>query len=663
MTIKKLLIANRGEIACRIIKTAKKMGIETVAVYSEIDEQALHVITADEAYCIGPAPSQSSYLNGQKIIAIAKESGANAIHPGYGFLAEDAEFATACKKAGLIFVGPPVSAIKIMGNKNKALIQMNEAGVPTTPGYHGTKQDIATLSTAAEEIGYPILLKASAGGGGKGIRLVSHPDELATQLKSAQREAKASFSSDQIFIEKYIAKARHVELQVFFDQEGHGVHLFDRDCSIQRRHQKIIEEAQAPNLSASVRKAMAKTALAAGKAIQYVGAGTIEFLVDENGNFYFMEMNTRLQVEHPVTEMITGIDLVQWQLQIASGESLPLSQDQIQAKGHAFEARICAENPAANFIPSTGVVSYFSMPASSETTRIDTGIQQNDNISIYYDSLIAKLIVWDKDRSQALKKLEEKLAETYIVGVETNVTLLSRICRNADFQAGKISTQLINENQSLLSEDETLPNTILALACIAELNQQQNEAMDLAKNSADFNSPWFQRDAWRLNGDYQTMIKLWFNNKRIITTLILQDGGYLFQLGDEKYTIEFEWETEQKLTIHFNQQRVTATIITSDQELHIFQNGEHYRVWRKNPLSDQYYLSSTENKLTAPMPGIIVDILTKPGEKVKKGDRLVILEAMKMEHTLFAPFDGQIKQIFYNTGDSLTEGVKLLEFE
>ncbi|MFN7097754.1 MAG: acetyl/propionyl/methylcrotonyl-CoA carboxylase subunit alpha, partial [Gammaproteobacteria bacterium] len=439
-----ILIANRGEIACRVMRTAKRMGLRCIAVYSDADAHAPHVKMADEAYHLGPAPARTSYLDAEKILAIAKLSNADAIHPGYGFLSENAEFAKQCETAGIIFIGPPASAITAMGSKSNAKQLMEKAGVPLIPGYHGKDQSAAAFIKAAEKIGYPVLLKAAAGGGGKGMRVVNQASEMEIALAAAKREGLSSFGDDYILVEKYLAKPRHVEIQVFSDQHHHHLYLYERDCSIQRRHQKIIEEAPAPDMTDKLRSAMGAAAVACAKAIGYVGAGTIEFLLDEDGQFYFMEMNTRLQVEHPVTEMITGLDLVEWQLRVAAGEKMPLTQAQIPLHGHAIEVRIYAEDPAHDFLPSIGTIHYLQQPQLQNWLRVDTGVETGSQISQYYDPMIAKLIVWGESRTEAILRLLQALAHYHVCGVQTNLALLANIASHPDYQTAKVFTHFID---------------------------------------------------------------------------------------------------------------------------------------------------------------------------------------------------------------------------
>jgi 3-methylcrotonyl-CoA carboxylase alpha subunit len=624
--IKKLLIANRGEIACRVIRTAKKMGIRTVAIYSEIDANALHVQMADESYCVGSAASADSYLNGKKIIQVAKAAQVDAIHPGYGFLSEDAEFAQLCQEAGLIFVGPSAEAIRIMGDKNLAKNTMVQAKVPVVPGY-----DIDAV-----DIQFPVLVKASAGGGGKGMRVVEKASELAAAAESARREAQASFGDSRIFLEKYLATARHIEVQILFDQYGHGLYLFDRDCSVQRRHQKVIEEAPAPGLTESTRQKMADTALRAGAAIQYCGVGTIEFLVDENANFYFMEMNTRLQVEHPVTEMITGLDLVEWQLRVAGGEKLTLQQQDIKKRGHAIEARLYAENPSNHFMPSAGILRYFQLP-SSETPaiRVDSGFQTGDEISVYYDPLLAKLIAWGEDRQKAIRILQSMLQETAVVGIHTNWALLNRLITHPDFITGQPTTHFIADHQTqLLAKSGEMPAYVMTIAGLALLKQQQTEYQPDSQQNSDIFSPWLLADGWRQNGRATPIVSFW------------------------------EPAHSRWLTIRLNEEENRhAIVFIEDNQISVFCDGEQWSLYLLNPREAEAGGASAEGKLQAPMPGTIVEIYVKPSQTVAAGERLLVMEAMKMEHSLLAPRPGAIRSILCKTGDRVNQGAILIELD
>jgi 3-methylcrotonyl-CoA carboxylase alpha subunit len=661
--ITKLLISNRGEIACRIIDSAKKLGIKTVAIYSDIDRNSLHVKLADEAYCVGKAPSKDSYLQKKKIIDIAVKSQAEAIHPGYGFLAEDANFAELCNQHNLIFVGPSANAINQMGDKSAAKNLMAKAGVPIVPGYAGKNQEAPQLKRNAAKIGYPLLIKATAGGGGKGMRLVNSASEFDNALSSAKREALSSFDNDNVLLEKYIDPARHVEVQVFADRHGNAVHLFDRDCSLQRRHQKIIEEAPAPNLTDITRLAMGNTAIKAALAINYTGAGTIEFLVDADENYYFMEMNTRLQVEHPVTEKITGIDLVEWQLLVASNLPLPLKQEEIKIHGHAFEARICAENPLNNFSPSIGTLTYLHFPQQNKHTRIDTGITQHDSISPFYDPMIAKLITWDTDRDSALTRLHDALAQTRILGVNNNVSLLHKITqlehfRNIEINTGFVDTHLAALKQQMTQHDELL----VVVAAIVELQRREQLGEQLSEQSIDRHSPWFCRDNWRMVTQELQTLRLWHNGVLHTLTTKAQLYGHTITSNEHTYNIRSEWLNETSLVVIINNLPMQIFVVFHKKTFVIFYEANSYLFHLSNPNIDSNQSTLQNKKFTSPMPGTVIEVSVKPGQKVRRGDKLIVIEAMKMEHAITAPSAGLIEAIFQKAGDMLNEGDELLQF-
>lgn len=658
----KLLIANRGEIACRIIKTAKKLGIKTVAVYSSIDKKSLHVKLADEAFFIGPPPSTNSYLNREKIIEVALKAQVQAIHPGYGFLSEDAEFATLCKQRGIIFIGPPPQAISVMGDKREAKQLMETVGVPVIPGYQGPVEDLSILHNQALKIGFPILIKAVAGGGGKGMRLVANNNDLEKTLRSVQREAKSSFGDDTVFLEKYIKTVRHVEVQIFLDQKGNSIYLFDRDCSIQRRYQKIIEEAIAPNLKKAIQKKMGETAIKAAKTVNYEGAGTVEFLLDRAENFYFIEMNTRLQVEHPVTEMVTGLDLVEWQFRIASGELLPSSQEQIKVKGHAFEARIYAENTENNFSPSTGKITYLDFPAEEERIRFDTGVTLNDTVTPYYDALITKLIVHEKDRATALQLLRDTLERVFIIGVDTNISFLHQICNTQAFKEVKIHTTLIRDKISKIFKKELLSDEVLLIVCFAELQQQKKEIKKSASQSTDPYSPWFIQDNWRLFSSPARTLHFWYKENSFKIKIIESSNGYELIFSKRSFLISGQEQNHHRFKIIYDNQVLEATAILIGEDWHIFYKANHFVLSNKNPKALMANKAIIDSQFIAPMPGTIIQIFVKPNQSVKKGDHLFILEAMKMEHTLIAPKDGVIQALLCKIGDIVDEGVQLLNY-
>ncbi|CAL1293226.1 unnamed protein product, partial [Larinioides sclopetarius] len=517
--LRKVLIANRGEISCRIIRSSKKLGLQTVAVYSEADKNALHVTLADEAYCLGPAASQESYLNQSKVISVAKETGAQAIHPGYGFLSENAEFAELCQQQGVEFIGPPPSAIRDMGIKSTSKYIMDKAGVPIIKGYHGEDQSDERLKSEAIKIGFPVMLKAVRGGGGKGMRIVSSEEEFEAQLESARREAQKSFGNDAMLVEKYVKRPRHVEVQVFGDKYGNYVYLFERDCSVQRRHQKIIEEAPAPGLDEATRRSLGEAAVRAAEAVNYVGAGTVEFIMDEDRKFYFMEMNTRLQVEHPVTEMITGTDLVEWQLRIAAGEKLHITQEDLKIRGHAFEARIYAEDPEENFMPGAGHLSRLFTPQVSEDIRIETGVREGDDVSVHYDPMIAKLVVWGPDRRSALMKLHSALSEYNIVGVKTNVKFLMQLAKHEEFALGNVHTDFIPQHEKEILTFKEPSHQDVCTAVLSAITLEANQ------RTQDKNSPFSLLDGMVPNLTYTKKVKLVFKDKG---TLYLQNILLMF---------------------------------------------------------------------------------------------------------------------------------------
>ena len=660
---RKLLIANRGEIACRIIKTAKKWGIKTVAVYSSIDKETPHVQLADEALLIGSPPAAKSYLNREKIIEVALKTKVQAIHPGYGFLSEDAKFAILCRRKEIIFIGPSPHAINIMGNKLEAKQLMEKIGVPVIPGYQVASQDLNVLREQAIRIGFPLLIKSAiGGGGGKGILLVTNINELENTLRSAQRESKFSLDNNTVFLEKYITMARHIEVQIFLDKQGKGVYLFDRDCSMQRCHQKIIEEAIAPNLKKTTRQKMGETAITAAKAVNYEGSGTVEFLVDRSENFYFMEMNTRLQVEHTVTEMITGLDLVEWQFRIARGEPLPRSQEQIKIKGHAFEARIYAENPENNFSPSMGKITYLDFPNEKEQIRFDSGVAQNNTITPYYDHLIAKLIVHEKDRVTALQLLQDTLEKVFIIGIDTNISFLHQVCKVQAFQKAKIHTTLVEDEISKILKRESLSDEVLLIACFAELQHQKMTIEKLASQSLDLYSPWFIHDNWRLFSSPARILNFWYKGNNFEIKIIEKHDGYELVFPERSFLIVGQEQNRHRFKIFCDNQILEATAVFCEEDWHIFYKARHFILSRQNPKASVTDETITDNhQCIAPMTGIIIGVFVKPNQSVEKGDRLLTLEAMKMEYTLIAPKDGVIQSLLCKFGELVNEGTQLLK--
>jgi 3-methylcrotonyl-CoA carboxylase alpha subunit len=661
----KLLIANRGEIACRVIRTARRLGIRTVAVYSAADAGAQHVRAADEAYLVGPAEAKESYLRGDRILDVARRSGSQAIHPGYGFLSENEDFAAACEKAGIAFVGPPAAAIRAMGSKSAAKAIMEMAGVPLVPGYHGDEQDPKYLQGQADRIGYPVLIKASAGGGGKGMRIVERGDEFAAALASCKREAASAFGDDKVLVEKYLRRPRHIEIQVFADAQGNCVYLFERDCSVQRRHQKVLEEAPAPGLSADRRAAMGAAAVAAAQAIGYVGAGTVEFIADQAGTFHFMEMNTRLQVEHPVTEMITGEDLVEWQLRVAWGEPLPKRQDELALDGHAIEARVYAEDPAKGFLPATGRIAHFVPPAASRHVRVDTGVAAGDEISPHYDPMIAKLIVWDRDRPAALARMREALGAFEIVGLTTNVAFLSRLVRCAPFAAADLDTGLIERaRDELFPPLAPAPDEVLALATAAELLRLGREARAHAVASGDPWSPWSECDGWRLNQDnHHVFVFKEGERQHAVTVHYRPDNRFEVELPRGRRMLTCESLGASGVRAWLDDESIAATVVRSGAAIDVFHAGERHSFALHDPWLAEVEAEAHGGGLAAPMPGKVIAVLVDAGAKVERGAPLLIMEAMKMEHTIMAPAAGAVKEILYAVGDQVAEGAELIRFD
>lgn len=659
---KKILIANRGEIACRVAATARRMGIQTVAVYSDVDANAKHVMACDEAVHIGPPSPKESYLRSDRIIAAAKATGAQAVHPGYGFLSENEDFAQACADAGLVFIGPPASAIKAMGLKAESKRLMAQAGVPLVPGYHGADQDPALLQREADAIGYPVLIKASAGGGGKGMRVVDAASEFAAALASCQREAINSFGDDAMLIERYVTRPRHIEIQVFGDTQGHCVYLFERDCSVQRRHQKVLEEAPAPGMSEARRREMGEAAVAAAKAVGYVGAGTVEFIAEpiegtRDLRFYFMEMNTRLQVEHPVTEAITGLDLVEWQLRVASGEPLPLKQEELRIHGHAIEARICAENPDKQFMPATGTLEVYRTPQAASferaNVRFDAGVREGDTISPYYDSMVAKLIVWGTDRAQALARLDAALAQTHIVGLHTNVAFLRRVVTSRSFSQADLDTALIEREREVLFNVEPLPAEIAAAGVVAHAL-----ASEQALQTAD---PWSRRDGWRLFSGARRQFNLEVQGQR--QTVLLERahrGAMTLVLGDQRWPFEANARGEGQHDVQLGERRATLSVYAVGERVSVFAPEGSATVSHVDVLAHAGEGAAEAGRLTAPMPGKVIAFLAQAGETVKQGQALAVMEAMKMEHTITSPRDGKVEALLYAPGDQVAEGGELL---
>ncbi|WP_286240749.1 acetyl/propionyl/methylcrotonyl-CoA carboxylase subunit alpha [Neptuniibacter halophilus] len=654
----KILIANRGEIACRVIQTAHRLGIKCIAVYSEADANARHVAMADEAFLLGPAPSSESYLRADKIIAICKQSGAQAVHPGYGFLSENTGFAEALEANGITFIGPPSSAIAAMGSKSAAKEIMSHANVPLVPGYHGEDQDPALLKAESQKCGYPQLLKAVAGGGGKGMRVVSSLEEFDEALVSACREAQNAFGNPDMLIERYLTQPRHVEIQVFCDQHGNGIYLAERDCSVQRRHQKVIEEAPAPGLSEETRKAMGEAAVRAAKAIDYVGAGTVEFLYDVDGSFYFMEMNTRLQVEHPVTEMITGLDLVEWQLRIAAGSELPITQEQLKIRGHALEARIYAEDPDNDFLPATGTLKYLQTPAENAHVRVDTGVIQGDEVSVYYDPMIAKLIVWDENREAAINRMVQALEEYRIAGLKTNTRFLRNLADAAPFRDQELDTGFIEKHRELLFPAPQLDNQF-CLVMAAAFFLETAKAGDTIRG--DRHSPFSAQNGWRLNSAYARPMKLIENETQHELSILEQQGEYEISVDDASYRVSATLQGDA-LNVIINGHRLTVHCFQDGDNLTLFHSGDQFHC-RQHRETFSESEQSGDASLAAPMNGAVVAVLVEKGQQVSAGQTLVVMEAMKMEHSISAPHDGVVTDVFYAEGDLVNEGSELIALE
>jgi 3-methylcrotonyl-CoA carboxylase alpha subunit len=668
----KILIANRGEIACRIARTARRLGVRTVAVFSDADAGALHVQLCDEAYRIGAAPPRESYLDGEAVIAAAKRSGAQAIHPGYGFLSENEAFAESCAKAGVVFIGPPPAAIAAMGSKAAAKSIMSGADVPIVPGYHGDDQEPSLLAREAARIGFPVLIKATAGGGGKGMKVANSADEFAAALASARREAKASFGDDRVLVERYLRAPRHIEIQVFADTHGNVVHLFERDCSVQRRHQKVLEEAPAPAMDEGRRRAMGEAAIAAARAIGYVGAGTVEFIVEQDGRFFFMEMNTRLQVEHPVTEMITGLDLVEWQLRVAAGEPLPCRQEALAIHGHAIEARVYAEDPERGFLPSIGRITHWRMPDASGRVRVDTGFRDGDEVSPFYDPMLAKVIAWGEDRERARDELLRALATCEVTGVATNIALLERVVAHEAFTSGRFDTGLIDAHRAqwLAPAASASPRALIAVALVeyAAIDEASREG---AAISSDPHSPWQLADAWWC-GTATHRLMLSFGDGEHVHDLIVKPhpdgwvhvaGGGFDAEGRAEVRANAWWIETRAADDSADRDSYRATVVRDGDLRYVFAPGVRARLTRIDPLAHAGDEAEHGGHLTAPMSGTVVAVMVAPGDAVEKGAALVVLEAMKMEHTIVAPAAGRVAAVHFGIGERVGEGTDLVDLD
>jgi 3-methylcrotonyl-CoA carboxylase alpha subunit len=666
MMFRALLIANRGEIACRVAATARRLGIRTVAVYSDADYRSAHVAACDEAIRIGGPASTDSYLRIDRIVAAARASGAEAIHPGYGFLSENATFAVACADAGLTFVGPPPSAIRAMGDKRQAKLLMRKAQVPLIPGYDGDDDSLTTLVAQADRIGYPVAIKAALGGGGRGIRVVAAPEEFETALASCRREAQAAFGDERVLLERYLPNPRHIEVQVFADQHGRCLWLSERDCSAQRRHQKVIEESPAPDLSPELRMRMGQAAVTAASAVGYVGAGTVEFLVVSGGEFYFMEMNTRLQVEHPVTEMVTGLDLVEWQLRVAAGEALPLRQDQVPQSGHAIEARVYAEDPQRDFMPATGPIRYLSLPdhvafrvraeaaggGEPAPVRIDSALRAGDVVTPFYDAMIAKLIVWGADREQALARLLEALRKTIIVGPASNIEFLHRLASSAEFSKGRVDTGLIGrELHRLTDPGDPFDPQAVAAAVVRLLDEEAGT------QTAD---PWSNRQGWRLNGIAARRLRLRSGPAQREVSVACHADGLQLDAGSWQAPVRIDAREATSLRLRLSDQMIAADVVRDGDTLHVYIGARHRSFAPVDPLGTVGEADQDEDRLVAPMPGKIIAIHAGRGDRVRRGQLLLVMEAMKMEHSIVAPHDGAVEQVRYRVGDQVEEGATLV---
>ncbi|MBE7636821.1 ATP-grasp domain-containing protein [Sneathiella sp. P13V-1] len=666
---RKILIANRGEIACRVMDTARKMGIKTVAVYSEADATSRHVQMADEAVLLGPAEVSESYLKADKILDIAKMTGAEAIHPGYGFLSENAEFADKCEKEGVVFIGPPSDAIRAMGLKDAAKAMMEEANVPVVPGYHGEDQDPDMLAKEAERIGYPVLIKAVAGGGGKGMRRVDSAAEFPDALGGAQREAANAFGDDRVLIEKFLVKPRHIEIQVFADGQGNAVHLFERDCSLQRRHQKVIEEAPAPGMPVSMREAMGAAAVAAAKAINYEGAGTVEFIADvsdglKEDGFFFMEMNTRLQVEHPVTELITGQDLVEWQLIVASGGALPVTQDELSISGHSFEARLYAEDPHNDFLPATGPLLRLRAPAEVNGVRVDTGVREGDNVTPFYDPMIAKLVVWDENRDAALRKLGAALGNYQVAGLVTNLEFLKNVAASKSFADADLDTGFIDRfRDELIPEKPPVTNHHLALVSLWQVLTEAEEKAAIAADSNDPYSPWNDTSSWRMNDRAHHDYTFAGNEGDIDVMVSSEDGKYIIDVAGSEILSSATLLEDGSLRADLDGHIVQASVVRDDNRYIVIFDGKQVEINRVVNDFDGTGDDGGAGAITSPMPGKIIQMAVAAGDTVAKGDTLAVMEAMKMEHSLTAAADGTVAEVYYEVGDQVDEGELLIRLE
>lgn len=651
------------------MRTARRLGVKTVAVYSDPDRNSMHVAMADEAYHLGPAASQESYLRGDKILEVAMSSGAQAVHPGYGFLSENAEFADECLKAGVVFVGPPASAIRDMGIKSTSKAIMSEAAVPVVGGYHGEEQSDEKLAAEAHQIGFPVMIKAVRGGGGKGMRIAMKPEEFQEQLESARREAMKSFGDDVMLIEKFVERPRHVEVQVFGDHHGNYVYLFERDCSVQRRHQKIIEEAPAPGLTWDVRRSLGEAAVRAARAVGYVGAGTVEFILDPSHNFYFMEMNTRLQVEHPVSEMITDTDLVEWQLRVAAGEPLPLTQDEIKLSGHSFEARIYAEDPRGGFLPGAGPLDHLSTPAPSQHVRIETGVRQGDEVSVHYDPMIAKLVVWGHDRTSALNSLTSCLAKYNIVGLNTNVDFLLTLATHPSFQAGDVSTDFIPDHHDELFPPRAASKKLLCQAALAQVLEEELEGVRAVAASQDPTSPFGPSTSPRINHTLIRTLPFTCEGKEEeVRVEYLGGSKYRMSVGGESFEVSGSLVCDngtRHLSASVGDSVSRVNVVLDGRDVHLFTQTGSWKVSVPAPKfeSELGHVAGASGGAVAPMPGVVEKVFVSPGQTVEAGDPLVVMIAMKMEYVIKASSPGVVEKVLFEPGQSVARNTPLVKLK
>ena len=659
----KLLIANRGEIACRVMRTAHRLGVRTVAVYSDADRDAMHVAMAGEAWRIGPAPAAQSYLDIERVIDAATASGADAVHPGYGFLSENPAFIEACDAAGVVFVGPPAGAVRAMGLKDSAKRAMEDAGVPVVPGYHGTDQDAAALLAHAREMGFPVLVKAVAGGGGKGMRRADSEDAFAGALEGARREAHSSFGDDRVLVERWITQPRHIEVQVFADAHGNAVHLFERDCSLQRRHQKVVEESPAPGMPQEMRAAMGASAVSAARAIGYRGAGTVEFIADASGGlrddrFWFMEMNTRLQVEHPVTEMVTGADLVEWQLRVAAGERLPVGQSELSMTGHAVEARVYAEDPDRGFLPSTGTLVHLAVPPTCGHVRVDCGVREGDAVTPHYDPMVAKVIAHGTNRGMALDRLAGALRAFEAAGVTTNVAFLIRLIADTGFRAGEVDTGLIDRNLDSLTARGPIPDPVRAVAAMHAAG-----ALPRPPDGSAWDDPWSSLVGWRPWGDAEQSVHIEIDGEAADVPVVFSEGGACrIGSGDTALVAKLIRRDGTRVVVDLSDRVVSARLVAAGAAAYVIFEGRTCLVALPDRALDDAGADSGLAGVTAPLPGRVVEVAVRGGEAVERGAALVVLEAMKMELTVGAPRAGVIGEIAVSDGDQVTEGAILLTF-